>query len=61
MTIPPGLTCAVCQQPFARALARRTPAGYQHAAPCPEVESPPALTDGQWVNRGGVRRWEAAA
>lgn len=63
MLTPPGLTCCACGEPFRGALARRTPAGYQHAVPCPEVESPQVLTDadGVWVLRRGIKHWEVAA
>lgn len=54
MSIPAGLTCAACEQPFARALARRTPVGYVHARPCPV-----ALTEGRWVTTRGIARWVA--
>lgn len=56
-TPPPGLTCAACQQPFRRALARRTRNGFVHAADC---VSPQILSEGRWINRGGVQVWEAA-
>lgn len=56
MTVP-GLTCATCHQPFRRALARRTACGFVHSIAC---VSPDVLTDGRWVNHGGVQRWEAA-
>lgn len=55
--ISAGLTCATCALPFRGAYARRTHIGYVHARPC---ASPSALTAGQWVNHGGVMRWEAA-
>lgn len=57
LPVPPGLTCATCRQPFRRALARRTRAGWTHAAEC---VSPETLTEGRWVNRRGIQRWEAA-
>lgn len=56
--VPPGLTCCECHQPFDRQLVRRTRRGWQHTVPC---ASPVVLTEGAWVNRGGVRRWEAVA
>lgn len=55
--IPPGLTCAACRDPFARALARRTREGYVHATPC---QAPAELTAGRWVNVRGISRWVAA-
>jgi len=55
--IPAGLLCATCALPFNRAYARRTHIGYVHARPC---ASPVVLNGGQWVNKGGVMRWEAA-
>ncbi len=57
MTTPPGLTCAACRQPFRGQLVRRTRAGWVHAQEC---VSPRVLTDGRWVQRGLVQRWEAA-
>lgn len=35
MTVPPGLTCADCQQPLAPHLAVRTLDGWEHAGRCP--------------------------
>lgn len=58
LPIPPGLLCAACTLGFAGDLARRTPVGWVHATPC---VSPTALTEGRWVNRGGVRKWVPAA
>jgi hypothetical protein len=57
LDLAPGLTCAACHKAFTRTLARRTRAGYIHAADC---TSPTVLTEGRWVAHGGVSRWVAA-
>lgn len=56
--VPPGLTCATCRNPFARALARRTDDGYVHSRDC---VSPVDLAEkpGRWVNVRGISRWVA--
>lgn len=56
MTIPPGLTCATCEDPFGGRLARRTRQGYVHAGRCP-IYSPTELTAGRWVTIAGDARY----
>ena len=57
LPVPPGLCCAACRDPFAGALARRTPDGYVHARPC---RSPEVLDRGHWITVRGVSRWVGA-
>lgn len=54
LPVPPGLCCVACRFPLAGELARRTPDGWVHSAPC---LSDRELDGGRWVTVRGVRRW----